>query len=141
MNQQRSTTHLAGWIRPGSPYLCGGDLYMRVDGSVAGKEAAITLCLADALRHGFPAPPAGGTSGPSGNWLELCGILEPSRIGDERFDPEHAGELTVDAVNISQRDHDSPAPHPASLGAGADPKAFTVFLAPGDRGLAARSSA
>jgi hypothetical protein len=141
MTQQPSTKRLSGWIQPGT-YACGDDLYMRVDGSFAGEQSAMTLCLADALLHGFPAPPDGRTDGRTarlpGNWLELSGSFQPSPIGDEARDPEYAGDLKVTAVHISRRPHPGPEPFPSDR---AERMAITVLLAAGTRGFAVQPSA
>jgi len=105
MDEQRSTTHLAGWIRPGSPYLCGDDLYLRSTAALPARRQRSPSSW-PTLRHGFPASPGGGTPGLPGNWLELCGSVEPSRIGDETHNPEHVGELTVG----KQRPNGAPRP-------------------------------
>jgi hypothetical protein len=102
MTEQTSTT-LTGWLQPGGCYFCGPDLHLNVHGTFAGEEARITICLADAHRHGVPAAPDDRITRQLGNWLELSGTLEPSPLDDADRDPEYTGDLTVRAIDFSHR--------------------------------------
>jgi len=102
MTEQTSTT-LTGWLQPGGCYSCGGDLHLNVHGTFAGEEARITICLADARQHGFPAAPDDRITRVLGNWLEISGTLQPSPLDDADRDPEYTGDLTVRAIDFSHR--------------------------------------
>jgi hypothetical protein len=102
MTEQTSTT-LTGWLQPGGCYFCGPDLHLNVHGTFADEEAKITICLADAHRHGFPYTPDDRIPRLLGNWLELSGTLQPSPIDDADRDPEYTGDLTVWAIDLSHR--------------------------------------
>jgi len=85
MTEPTSTTLLSGWIQPGECYFCGDDLSLRLRGTFAGEEARISLCLADARRHGFPAVPNVRITRVLGNWLRAlrvaCGQPQPPAPG------------------------------------------------------------
>jgi len=102
MTEQTSTT-LTGWLQPGACYFCGPDLHLNVHGTFAGEQARITICLADAHRHGFPTTPDDRITRLLGNWLELSGTLQPSPIDDADRDPEYTGDLTVRTIDFSHR--------------------------------------
>ena len=102
MTEQTSTT-LTGWLQPGACYFCGPDLHLNVHGTFAGEEAKITICLADAHRHGFPSGPDDRINDLLGNWLELSGTLQLCPIDDADCDPEYTGDLTVQAIDFSHR--------------------------------------
>lgn len=124
MTEQTSTT-LTGWLQPGGCYFCGPDLHLNVHGTFAGEEARITICLADANRHGFPASQDDRITRQLGNWLELSGTLEPSSLDDADRDPEYTGDLTVRAIDFSHREDARTTPHPSP---GAARKTITALF-------------
>jgi hypothetical protein len=104
MHDRSQTAHLAGALEPADCYYdFGYHLSLRVIGHLADEPAIYTVLLLDAHHHGFPAVPDDRITRDFGNWIELTGAFRPSPIDDRDTNPDQAGYLTVDSIEISRR--------------------------------------